>query len=120
MLVYKFHKNNSYTFFIQVKEPYDLLELAIDSDRTSQFVGELIEGITKVSTGENPDYSWQSQAGVLVYVCGYDANDIEEPEGGCYIYSLTDDDEEPKFKVSIDEMLKMLTEYKQFLIDNKR
>jgi hypothetical protein len=55
-----------------------------------------------------------------VYVCGYDANDLEEPEGGCYIYSLTDDDEEPKFKISLDEMLKMLTEYKQFLVDNKR
>ena len=120
MLEYKFHKNNDYTFILEVKKPYDLLGLAIDTDRTSQYISEIIEGITKVSTGENEDYSWQSQDCVLVYVCGYDANDIEEPEGGCYIYSLTDDDEEPKFKVSIDEMLKMLTEYKQFLIDNKR
>jgi hypothetical protein len=59
MTKYKFYKNNPYNndytvMGILVEQPYDLLGLAIDDDRTSQFVGELIEGITKVKTAEIP------------------------------------------------------------------
>jgi hypothetical protein len=113
-------KSGIFDYFIVVKKPYELLGDCIDSDRTSQYVGEIIDGLTKVSTGENPDYSWQSQSGVLIFVGGYDASITEDPEGGCYIYSLFDDDENPKFKISISEMIQMLTEFKEFLIKNKR
>ncbi|CAL2102443.1 conserved protein of unknown function [Tenacibaculum sp. 190130A14a] len=110
---------------VSVEKPYDRLSLIFEGDETSEEIVYSINEIEKVKKGVLEDgYTMRNQAGFIGHAFGPDVTDREFPEGGYQVFdSFTLDEEgdtKELFIISIDEILKLLEEFKDFLIENGR
>lgn len=123
MIKYKFYntstKHNSTYNLIKVEEPYDFMSQMFEGNESSEDIARIINGIQKVKSGKQEDYSFGNQGGFDAYVLKADPTDLKHPEGGVAIIDFFGP-EELLYVIPFQEMLKILEEFKAFLIENGR
>ncbi|MFK7747268.1 MAG: hypothetical protein AB8B65_02645 [Kordia sp.] len=130
MIKYEIYKNKPLndefiSFGVLVKRPYDYLSMIFEGQETSDYVQTLIEGIQSVIDGD-PDasYSIENQQGFIGYAFSADPTEEEYPEGGFQVFDFFTLDEQGDtklmFVITLEEILKLLQDYKTFLVENKR
>lgn len=98
-------------FGIIVNNPFEYLSYLPTGYQDSTKVQILIDGIYRVKNGEEEDFYFRNEAGFLADM------DVDEP--GVYIFDeFSEDPTKELFIIPFDEMIKLLEDYKAFLIEN--
>ncbi|WGH74772.1 hypothetical protein P8625_11855 [Tenacibaculum tangerinum] len=123
--LYKWQPTTYEYMMVQVEKPYDRLSLIFEGDETSEELTYSINEIEKVKKGVLEEgYTMGNEAGFIGHAFGPDATASEFPEGGYQVFdSFTLDehgDTKELFTVPLDEILKLLEDFKEFLIKNGR
>lgn len=127
---YKFIKENVLVsgkddYSVLVEKPYEYLSMIFEGRETSDYVQTLVNGIESVIDG-NPDVSYgiENQQGFMGYAFAADPTEEEYPEGGFQVFDFFTLDEEGDtklmFVITLEEILKLLKDFQQFLKDNGR
>jgi len=121
MLEYKFYKVEN-EIKVSVEEPYSFLGyLSVSKSWLSIEIQKLIDEITKVKNGEVEDFYFGNESGFSAVAAQANPDDETEGEEGVYIYdAFGKEPETALFIVPLDDMLKLLKEFKEFLGENKR
>lgn len=127
---YKFIKENvlesgkdDYT--VIVEKPYEYLSMIFEGRETSDYLQTLIDGIQSVVDGDSDaSYGIENQQGFMGYAFASDLTEEEYPEGGFQVFDFFTTDEEGDtklmFVITLEEILKLLNDFQQFLKDNGR
>ena len=114
-------KYNSTYNLVQVKTPHDYLSMIFEGNESLGKIQKLIDEITKVKNGELEDFYFGNDNGFSAVAAQANPDDKTEGEEGVYIYdAFGKEPETALFIVPLDDMLKLLKEFKEFLGDNKR
>lgn len=123
MLKYKFkvitsNKGSSYRN-ISVENPYVLIGQIGDGnfDQSPQNIQMNIDALIAVQNGEKEEHIIANESGFLA-IAGLEDKE-QEIEEGVYIYDqFGDDSENPLYIVPIDEIIKLLQDFKKFVEEN--
>jgi len=106
-------------FLVIVDKPYHLLSFMIEGDESIEEIEEMIENLQKVQNDEQEEYWFGNQTGFLGVAIMTDKNDPENWPKGVYVFDQFD--ENPithKFRVDIEEVIKLLEDFKKFVEEN--
>lgn len=118
-------KEDFFTFGVLVEPPFEYLSMIFEGTEKSEKVELYMQGIEKVKNGiSGESFSIENQQGFISYAFAPGLLDKEYPNGGFQVfdfYSL-DKDGSTKlmFVISLGEILKLLKDFKAFLIGNGR
>ena len=129
-LQYKFYKwdafkNANIDYKVKVEEPFHYLSLIFEGNETSEYLTSIIEGVERVIKGETEEgYSIENQSGFIGHAFTPDGTEEDYPKGGFQVFDLFTLDEngdtKELFIISLEDILKLLKEFKEFLIENGR
>ncbi|NBL66085.1 hypothetical protein GV828_12840 [Flavobacterium sp. NST-5] len=123
MLKYKFEiiKNSKGSNYrnISVEKPYILVGQIGDGnfDQSPQNIQMNIDALIAVQKGEKEEHIIANESGFLA-IAGLEDKE-QEIEEGVYIYDqFGDDSENPLYIVPIEDIIKLLQDFKKFVEDN--
>lgn len=130
MIEYKFYQWDAFEdgdidYKVKIEKPYEYLSMIFEGRETSDYLQTLIDGIQSVVDGD-PDASYgiENQQGFMGYAFAPDPIEEEYPEGGFQVFDFFTIDEEGDtklmFVITLEEILKLLNDFQQFLKDNGR
>lgn len=127
---YKFYKwdafeNANIDYKVKVEEPYHYLSLIFEGNEKNEYLTSIIQGVEGVIQGEiEKGYSIENQSGFIGHAFEPDETEEDYPEGGFQVFdSFTLDengDTKELFIIPLEDILKLLKEFKEFLIENGR
>ncbi len=118
MLKYKFYKSIPFqddfiVLGVIVEPPHVFMSQIFEGNETSSKIQDIINGVKRVKNKEDDDFFFRNESGFLA--------DMDTEEEGVFIFDeFSEDPTKELLVVSFDEMLKLLEDYKKFLIENKR
>jgi len=95
--------------------------MIFEGSERSEKIQQLIDAITKVKNGEEVDFYFGNDSGFSAVASQATPDDETEGKEGVYIYdAYGKDPEKALFVIPLDDMLKLLEDFKEFLKKSKR
>ena len=123
----EFHFHNTKTKLestynlVQVKAPYEYLSQIFEGSEKSTYIEELIEKLYKVKNGEIEQFYFGNDTGFSAVAAQADPEDETEGEEGVYIYdSYGNDREKALYVIPINDIIKLMEDFRDFLKKHKR
>jgi len=115
---YKWKPFDKEYLLMKFDKPYSFLSRIFEGNETSNYITEIIEGVKKAKSSQLDDYGFGNQSGFQAIALRPDPTDSTLPNGGVDIYDMHGKDENAILTISLDEMLEILENFKDFLIEN--